>query len=150
MRYLLPACIVLAFATPSHADDVWVQVRESRVRSKPLFYATTIQSVKYGDRLAKISDESGWVGVRVGGGQGYLPLSAVSPKAIVFSSADVSRVKADPSELVLAGKGFSKEIEQSFKRQDSSARYDLVDRVEREAKASPTDVERFIKQGGLK
>jgi hypothetical protein len=129
---------------------VWVQVRESRIRAKPFFYATTIQSVKYGDRLSKMSEESGWVGVRAGGREGYLPLSAVSPKVIVFSSADVAKVKADPSELVLAGKGFSKEIEQSFKREDSSARFDLVDRVEREARASSGEVEQFMKQGGLK
>jgi len=150
MRYLVLVAATVMFAPLSLADDVWVQVRESRVREKPLFYSTTIQSVKYGDRLSKIREESGWVGVRASGREGYLPLSAVSPKVIVFSSADVAKVKADPSELVLAGKGFSKEIEQSFKRQDSSARFDLVDRVEREAKASSAEVAQFIKQGDLK
>jgi hypothetical protein len=88
--------------------------------------------------------------VRAGGQQGYLPLSAVSPKAIVFSTADVAKVQADSGELVLAGKGFSKEIEQSFQKQDASARFDLVNRVEREAKASPAEVAQFVKQGGLK
>lgn len=145
----LAVMTLCAFALPSHADDVWVQVRESRVRSKPLFYAATLSSVHYGDRLTKLSEDAGWVGVRIGGQQGYIPLSAVSPKAIVFSSADVSKVKADSSELVLAGKGFSKEIEQSFKRQDASVRYDLVDRVEREGRASPAEVAQFVKQGGL-
>lgn len=149
MRFLACIAVVLAFGAPSYADDVWVQVKESRVRAKPQFYAPTVQSVKYGDRLSKIGEDNGWVGVRAGGREGYLPLSAVSPKAIVFSSADVARAQADPSELVLAGKGFSKEIEQSFKRQDSSARFDLVDRVEREARASADEVDRFIKQGGL-
>ena len=150
MRSLFLLVVTVMFASPSRADDVWVQVRESRVRAKPLFYATTIQSVKYGDRLSKMSEDNGWVGVREGGREGYIPLSAVSPKLIVFSSADVAKIKADPSELVLAGKGFSKEIEQSFKKEDSSARFDLVDRVEREARASSAEVEQFIKQGGLK
>lgn len=150
MRRLVLIAAITAFGSPSYADDVWVQVRESRVRARPLFYATTIQSVKYGDRLSKLGEDNGWVGVRAGGREGYVPLSAVSPKVIVFSSADVAKVQADPSELVLAGKGFSREIEQSFKKQDSSARFDLVDRVEREARASSGEVERFIKQGGLK
>ena len=135
MRYLLFLVATFACVSPSHADDVWVQVRESRVRNKPLFYATTIQSVKYGDRLTKLNEDNGWVGIRASGQEGFIPLSAVSPKMIAFSSADVARAQADSTELVLAGKGFSKEIEQSFQRQDSSARYDLVDRVEREAKA---------------
>lgn len=150
MRHLFLVLLSLAYVTPSRADDVWVQVRESRVRNKPLFYASTIQSVRYGDRLTKLNEDNGWVGVRAGAQEGYIPLSAVSPKMIAFSSADVAKARADSSELVLAGKGFSKEIEQSFKRQDSSARYDLVDRVEREAKASPSEVDQFVKQGGLK
>ena len=43
MRFLVLVIAGLAFASPCYADDVWVQVRESRVRVKPLFYATTIQ-----------------------------------------------------------------------------------------------------------
>jgi len=143
---LLATC---AFALPSYADDVWVQVRESRVRSKPLFYAPTISSVRYGERLSKIGEENGWISVRAGGQQGYLPLSAVSPKAIVFSTAAASKIQGDSTELVLAGKGFSKEIERSLQRQDDSARFDLVDRVEREAKASSAEVSQFIKRGEL-
>ena len=150
MRYLLFVLVAFTCVAPSYADDVWVQVRESRVRNKPLFYASTIQSVKYGDKLSKVNEDNGWVGVRASGQEGYIPLSAVSPKMNAFSSADVAKAQADSTELVLAGKGFSKEIEQSFKRQDSSARYDLVDRVEREAKASPGEVAQFVKQGGLK
>lgn len=144
---LLATC---AFALPSYADDVWVQVRESRLRSKPLFYASTLSSVRYGDRVAKLGEDNGWVFVRSGGQQGYLPLSAVSSKTIVFSTAEAAKVQGDSTELVLAGKGFSKEIERSFQRQDGSARFDLVDRVEREAKASPAEVSQFITQGGLK
>lgn len=125
-------------------------MRESRLRSKPLFYAATVSSVRYGNKVLKLGEENGWVSVRAGGQQGYLPLSAVSPKAIKFSSTDVATGQADSGELVLAGKGFSKEIEQSFQKQDGSARFDLVDRVEREAKASPAEVTQFVKQGGLK
>ncbi|MEY4668946.1 MAG: hypothetical protein RL518_1645 [Pseudomonadota bacterium] len=150
MKQLWIVIATCAFALPSYADDVWVQVRESRLRSKPLFYASTISSVRYGQRLPKMGEENGWVSVRAGGQQGYLPLSAVSSKTIVFSTADAVKSQADPTELVLAGKGFSKEIEQSLQKQDGSARYDLVDRVERQANASPAEVAQFIKQGGLK
>jgi hypothetical protein len=100
--------------------------------------------------VSKLSEENGWVSVRAGGQQGYLPLSVVSPKAIIFSTSDVAKGQADSGELVLAGKGFSKEIEQSFQNQDGSARFDLVNRVEREAKVSPAEVAQFVKQGGLK
>lgn len=150
MKHLWIVVASCAFALPSYADDLWVHVRESRLRSKPLFYASTVSSVRYGEKVSKLGEENGWVSVRAGGHQGYLPLSAVSPKAIIFSTSDVAKGEADSGELVLAGKGFSKEIEQSFQRQDESARFDLVNRVEREAKASPAEVAQFIKQGGLK
>lgn len=150
MKHLWIVVASCAFALPSYADDLWVQVRESRLRSKPLFYASTVSSVRYGEKVSKLGEENGWVSVRAGGQQGYLPLSAVSPKAIIFSTADVASGQADSGELVLAGKGFSKEIEQSFQKQDHSARFDLVNRVEREAKASSAEVTQFVKQGGLK
>jgi hypothetical protein len=67
----------------------------------------------------------------------------------VFSTAAASKIQGDSTELVLAGKGFSKEIERSLQRQDDSARFDLVDRVEREAKASSAEVSQFIKRGEL-
>lgn len=150
MKHLWVVIATFAWALPSYADDVWVQVRESRVRSKPLFYASTLSAVRYGDKLSKVSEENGWIGVRVGGQQGYLPLSAVCPKAIVFSTSDVASAQADSTELVLAGKGFNKATETSYKGTESGLRYDLVDRVEREAKASSTEVAQFVKQGGLK
>jgi hypothetical protein len=150
MKHLWVVIATLTSALPSYADDVWVQVRESRVRSKPLFYASIVSPVRYGDKLLKVSEENGWVGVRVGGQQGYLPLSAVSPKVIAFSTSDVASAQADSTELVLAGKGFNKATETSYKGTESGLRYDLVDRVEREAKASGAEVAQFVKQGGLK
>lgn len=149
MTKRLVLCALCALVTPAFAEDVWVQVRESRLRAKPLFYAPSVSSVRYGDRLTKVSEDSGWVGVKLGTQQGFVPLSAVTPKQIAFSSADVSKVTGDSSDLVLAGKGFSKEVEQSFKRQDATARYDLVDKVERVAKVSPQTIAKFAHDGGL-
>jgi hypothetical protein len=59
-------------------------------------------------------------------------------------------VTADSPEVVLAGKGFSKEVEQQYKKDDASLRYDRVDDVERNARVSAVEVRQFVKDGGLK
>lgn len=149
MKRFLLALVIMAAARPSWAEEVWVQVRDSKVRSQPQFYAASVASVRYGDRLTKTDDERGWASVSVGTTKGYIPLSAISRQQIILSARDVSKVQADSSDVVLAGKGFSKEIERSFKAQDSSARFDLVDKVESAARVSGQDVAQFKQQGGL-
>jgi hypothetical protein len=149
MRVLAFGLLLAIFSTTAHADDAWVQVKESKVRSKPLFYAPGVSSVRYGDKVATTGDQGGWVAVRVGGVQGYLPLSALSRQQIVLTAKGLSKVEADSTDVVLAGKGFSKEVEQSFKAENTGLRYDLVDRVEQTARVPAQEVAQFVKKGGL-
>lgn len=137
-------------SSAAHAEPVWIQVRESMLRSQPRFYAPALGSVRYGDQLEKISEDKGWVQVQGKGRTGFLPVSAVSRDHIVLSSTDLKKVTADSPEVVLAGKGFSKEVEQQYKKDDASLRYDRVDDVERNARVSSVEVRQFIKDGGLK
>lgn len=149
MKRLLVTFAIVGATAPAFAEEVWVQVRDSKVRSLPQFYAPSVASVRYGDKLSKTDDERGWARVTLGSTKGYIPLSAISRQQIALSARDVSKVQADSSDVVLAGKGFSKEIEQSFKKQDASARFDLVDKVESAAKVSAQDVSQFKQRGGL-
>ena len=146
MRFIATVVMLVVCSVSAYAEDVWVQVRESKVRSKPLFYAPGVSSVRYGDKLSKTGDERGWAAVKSGGSQGYIPLSAVSRQKIVLSAKGLSKVEADSSDVVLAGKGFSREVEQSFRTENRDARYDLVDKVEQVAKVSTEDVEQFVKR----
>lgn len=149
-KSILAAALLLASTPAAFAEPVWVQVRQSQLRAQPKFYAPSAGSVRYADKLERLSESGGWVKVQGQGKEGYLPLSAVSEDHIVLSSADLEKVRADSSEVVMAGKGFSKEVERQYKRDDAALRYDLVDYVERTAKASPGEVSQFIKAGGLK
>ena len=149
MRVLATVVFLIICSVSAYAEDVWVQVRESRVRSTPLFYASGVSTVRYGDKLSKTGDEGGWAAVKSGGFQGYLPLSAISRQHIVLSVKGLSKVEADSSDVVLAGKGFSREVEQSFRTENRNVRYDLVDKVEQVAKVSTQDVEQFVNKGGL-
>lgn len=150
-RAVLCLLFVSSFATgTASAEPVWVQVRESMVRSKPAFYSSSVASVRYGDQLEKISEEGGWVKVQGKKGQGFVPVTTLSEDKIVLSAKDITKIKADSADVVLAGKGFSKEVEQEYKKKGTGARFDLVDQVERTTRVSNQEVRDFVKKGELK
>lgn len=136
--------------TSAHAETVWVQVKKSAVRSSPEYFAPAVRSVGYGDSLTTAGGKDGWYKVKFSGGEGYIPESAVTVKQVVLTSRGASKLSADSSDVVLAGKGFSKEIEAQYKGRDSGARYDLVDKVEQISNVSEKEVAQFAKSGGLK
>lgn len=149
MRGALLLGLAASWAAQAHAEPVWVQVRESLLRSQPKFYAPSVGTVRYGEKLERVSESNGWIQAQAGGRTGYLPLSSVSQDQIVLSAADLSKVTADSAEVVMAGKGFSKEVEQRYRSETSGARYDLVDFVEQNGRVSSAQVRQFIKDGGL-
>ena len=134
----------------AYAEPVWVQVRQSMVRAKPAFYSPGITTVSYGDQLERVGSEGGWIKVQGKGVQGFVPLSSVSADQIVLVARDINKVKADAGDVILAGKGFSREVEQRYKKSNPKVRYDLVDRVEKETRVSSQAVNAFAISGGLK
>lgn len=150
MKKLFIASLCLVAPHSAAAETVWIQVRETKLRSQPLFYAPGGATLKYGDSATKLSEDKGWVQVKAANTTGYLPTSAISRDTIVLAARDISKVHADTGEVVLAGKGFSKDVEKEYRSQDAEARYDLVDQVERSNKIPTTTLPQFIKNGGLK
>ena len=131
---------------------VWVQVRQAVVRTQPQHYAAKLSAVKYGDRLPLESEaEAGWIKVRLPSKKsGFLPEVAVTERQVVLTARQAASTKADPSEVVLAGKGFSKEVEDKYKQANRGVRFDLVDQMERSGLVSDQELLSFVKQGGLK
>lgn len=149
MKRIVSTILFLISADSLHAEDVWLQVKESLLRAEPRFYARGVAPVRYGDRLRLVAKDGGWVKVQLKTTQGYLPGSSISPKRFVLSGARAVSVEADVADVVLAGKGFGKEIEEQYRLSVSGLRYDLVDVVERSSKVTPAEVAQFAKKGGL-
>jgi hypothetical protein len=143
--------LVVCMAIPSFAaaEKAWVQVRETKLRSQPKFYASGSATLRYGQAVDRVGATGGWVEVSSSAGRGYLPITSLSRDQIVLSSKEIGKIKADSTEVVLAGKGFSKEVEEKYKALDSASRFDLVDKVELSGRVSAKEVEEFAKVGGL-
>lgn len=151
MRFLcLSIFLVFGISRYAHASPVWIQVRDTMIRTKPAFYSPGIASLRYGDQVEKISQDQGWIKVRHSKDEGFIPASSISADKIILSARDVTSIKADSADVVLAGKGFSKEVEQEYRKQAKGGRFDLVDQVERTSRIKNEDVRGFIKQGELK
>jgi len=131
---------------------IYVQVKATKLRKDPAMIAPAVGDLAYGDRLnpdGAQNGESGWFKARDTKGRlGYVHRSAVTLKKIVMSSrSDLKTPYADPSDVVLAGKGFNKEVEKEF-AQTNSLDFRPVNEVER-LKASHGELVSFVRAGNL-
>ena len=140
--------LVLLVTAAWAAQQLSVQVREGQLRSGPSFLSAAGARVAYGSRVTVLEERGPWVRVRTGKGQeGWLHRSAVTEKklAALGGGQDVA-VSADSDELALAGKGFSEEVEQELRKENTSLDYDWVDRME-SWRLAPEQCARFLAAG---
>lgn len=153
MGTLRRACLLLlllAATAWAAAQMQSVQVRKGQLRDKPAFLAAIVADVAYGDRLEVLEQRSGWCRVRDKAGRtGWIHGSALSEKAIVLKSGqtDVSG-QASGQEIVLAGKGFSEQVEKAYRSDNPAANYAWVDRMESWT-VPVAELEGFARAGGL-
>lgn len=153
-EYILMKKILLLFflflPLNALAEDVYISVRETFLRSKPSFLSKGIV-LRHGDALSVLDKDLGnWIKVKnVFGKTGYIHSSSVSERRIVLkTNNNLAPRHAAQSDVVMAGKGFSREVERQFALKNRALNFAAVDRMERE-KISVNDLSNFIKQGKL-
>jgi hypothetical protein len=139
----------LAFLTEvSSAEEIYVQVRQTVVRAFPQYWSAKVAQLSYGEELKKLSEDEGWFKVKTtAGSQGFVHSSAVTSRRIVFA-AKSSGQNFSSSDVVLAGKGFNREVENSYANSRRGADYNSVDVVE-SLKVSDAAVVDFVTKGKL-
>lgn len=132
------------------AREMSIQVREGQLRNRASFLGTVVGTVAYGDRVTVKQVQSGWSEVATSAGRtGWIHESALTPKRVVVGSGtDEARIGASGEEIALAGKGFNKEVEAEYKKQNARLDYAWVDRMLGFGVPHAQLVE-FLKQGGL-
>ncbi len=132
------------------AETLVVKVQSTILRSSPKFYASSVQALKAGDKLEKISAQEGWFQVKTAGGTvGWIHSSAVIvPKFDLMASRQGLQTQASSSEIALAGKGFNKQVEESYRAKNKGLDFAWVDKM-LQIKISPAQVEEFLKKGRL-
>jgi len=143
---LAAVCVCLLLA-----ETLIVKVQSTNLRSGPKFYASVIQALKAGDKLEKLSAQpDGWLQVRTAGGAvGWIHTSAVQVQKFDLLAMDKGlKTQATASEVALAGKGFNKQVEESYRAKHAGVSFVWVDKMLL-IKIPAAQVEEFIKKGKL-
>ena len=149
-KWILMGCAALVATGAWAAKEMSVQVRDGQLRNRASFLGTVTGAVAYGDRVTVNQTQAGWCEVATAAGKsGWIHESALTPKRVVLSSgANDARTGASGQEVALAGKGFSKEVEASYKSQNRDIDYTWVDWMGQQ-KVSHDQLVQFLKQGDL-
>lgn len=143
---------LLLIAIPSvgfGADEgLHVKVRSAAIRSEPKAWASALSFVSYGDSVQVKESKDGWLKVRSGAVTGYLHGSALTAKKVVLSGRETKGYAADQSEIVMAGKGFSREVEKQLAASASGMNFSAVNEIER-SRVSSVELAGFIREGKL-
>ncbi|MDD8027491.1 MAG: SH3 domain-containing protein, partial [Acidobacteriota bacterium] len=122
------ALLVLALLAAA-ADTVTVKVQSSAIRQNPQFFAPVVAAVRAGDKLVKLAEAGGWLQVKsAAGASGWIHAGAVATSRLNLASSGTGlKTQASASEVALAGKGFNKQVEDSYKSKNPKLDFAAVD-----------------------
>ena len=133
------------------AETLVIKVQTTSLRQAPKFYGAVIQALRSGDKVEKVAGQpDGWIQVKTAAGVvGWIHSSAVSvQKFNLMAVGGGTKTQASAGEVALAGKGFNKQVEESFRARNKSANFAEVDRMQ-QLKVTAAALEQFLKQGRL-
>ena len=146
----LAAVVFLCFSLfAAETTTMYVSTQKGLLKSNSSSSSKTVATLLYGDQVTVLSTQNKWCEIQIvtgtaAGKKGWILSASLTKKKII---AKGSKVTANAAELALAGKGFSSEVEDEYKK-SGSADYDAVDRVE-EATVSNSEQNAFISSGKL-
>jgi hypothetical protein len=128
-----------------------IQVKKGEIRSTPSFLGNIVARLSYGDRVYVREERGPWVRVGLPGNsnEGWIHTSVLTSKKIVLNPGAANvQTSASSDELALAGKGFSKQVEDEFKGKNPNINYAWIDRMEKFV-VSEKQIKQFLKEGEL-
>ncbi|MHB8809635.1 MAG: SH3 domain-containing protein [Desulfobulbaceae bacterium] len=128
-----------------------VQVKKCQLRNQPSFLGKIVSNLSYGDQVTVLEEKESWVNVQPPSqkGAGWVHVSALSTKKIVLNPGSSSVASSTSSEeIALAGKGFNEQVEQEFKKRNSSIDFTWIDKME-QIVIPQKEIQAFLQQGSL-
>ena len=159
-RAVLVLCALLSaqlslfqLALAQEPTQAYVQVRTAVLRKGPQQWASAISQLAYGSEVRVV--ESGgdpWLVVKASNGdQGFLHRSALSSQKIVFlkTATKTDLNDASMSNVVLAGKGFSQDVEDLYSKNNPTIDLKLLDQIEKQNFTTRRSLGEFVQRGKL-
>lgn len=133
------------FAQVAAGNTAWVAAKSINLKSSTWFFAGTRGTLSMADEVTVLQLKGNYAEVRSAARSslsGWTPLTNLSARRIVASGTTASA-----SEVALAGKGFSKEVEDVYKSEES-LNYADVDKTEA-LTVSQDELYKFVVDGHL-
>lgn len=149
MKRIVVAWLVL-FALPLGAAPVSVQVKDASLYDQPSSLGKLLGKVPYGTRLTVLAAKNGWGQVKAEGSglTGWVRTQSYTTKDLNLKGGNQGS-GVSSTDVSLAGRGFSEEIEQGYKAKNPSLDYADIDKLEAQS-YSEAELEKFLRDGGLK
>jgi len=127
----------------SQTDGIrrYVVVHKAPLKESASFFAKDLGSLSLGDTVTLVREGSKWTQVRAGAITGWVLSSSLSVRRIIPSGSN-----ATATEIALAGKGFSPELEMEYR--ESGLDYSIVDMME-STLIGAEELFEFISEGHL-
>jgi len=143
-------CIMYFLAGHASAETVRIGTKTAAIREACRFLSPIKISAQYNDELTVVTQQGDWYRVRLRGTEGCIHKSSVQTKKVELTGTTATdKHSASETEVALAGKGFTPEIEKEYQEQNPEVRLDLVNKVEQN-RATPLELEAFLMKGGLR
>lgn len=150
-RWVMGLLLVLGAATLVWASETMsVQVKEGRLYASPNFLSKLQATLPYGAKLQVEGEDGAWRRVSSEKGAGWMHISALTEKTLSLQAGSGAVSSgASSEEMTLAGKGFNKQVEASFKSQNQGLNYGAVDNMEKAYPVTVAQIQEFLQSGGL-
>ncbi len=155
LRKRMHKVILLSFLivpTISNAQTLSVQVKETYLREKPSFLSKQKAKLSYAQQVYSQREKNSWHFIKTikGDSQGWVHNSALSKEVIALQSSDkLANTSVSQNEIIMAGKGFNKSVEDAYKKDNKNLDYETVDAIEKAKPINTTTLIHFAKNGKL-
>jgi hypothetical protein len=126
-RFLLLFAVIFHIGVPVFSQNMgiirYISVLKASVKESTGFFAGELGTLSLGNEVTLISESGKWSQIRSGELKGWVTTTSLSARRIVTSGTN-----ATTSEISLAGKGFSPEMEMEYRK--TGPDYSMVDFME--------------------
>lgn len=133
-------------------ESLFVQVRESELRSAPGFLSQIVENLALGDELSYVGSRGGWFEVTftATGESGWIHEGSVRENkqtSLQLAGEGTTRTVSS-REIALAGRGFSQDMEGSYGA-DNQLDFSVVDDLEAR-RVAPQEIVAFVLDASLR
>ncbi|HEX5329826.1 SH3 domain-containing protein [Sulfuricurvum sp.] len=150
MRFVLKSLLIISLSlSQMYGASIFIRQKQTLLKETPSFLAKTVATCKFGDEVKVIEEKENWKKVSFASKKGWIHASSAVDNLSMSEANTNAPSSVSSNEVMLAGKGFNKQVEASYREQNPKMRFDLVDSMEKRT-IKPQLQTSFVLNGQLK